>query len=98
MPIAFAPVTLTGADNCNAQCILGTPGEVARLSSKAASAAFEMVVASFEVLCQLMLEIRMKYAKWEPAAFVLIGQRTPSSTVARRLSESGLILLDEAEA
>ncbi len=69
--------------------------EVARLSSRAASAAFDAIAASFETLCRLMLEIRLRYAKWDPGKLAL----TPDSpAVLRRFEEEGLILMPRATA
>lgn len=70
--------------------------EVARLSSRAAAGAFVAISETFELLCRLMHEIRLRYAQWDLAQIALAGPDSPAA--ARRIREAGLVLIGPADA
>lgn len=70
--------------------------EVARLSTRAVAAAFDALVETFDAVCRLLLEIRLRYdAELDVGGLALVGQG--SAAAARRLGDAGLVLLPVAD-
>lgn len=70
--------------------------EVARLSNRAASSAFELLAEAFDRLCRVMREIRLRYARWDIGTIALVGEGSPAA--AKRLGAEGLVLVSAADA